>query len=52
MIATIIAIVMIIVRLVESVYQLSQTPEVTTVIGKIWQVAKNFLIDIEQYKKP
>ena len=51
MIAYIIAIVLAVLRLYESVKQLSQTPEVDTVIGKIWQIAKNFLFEIEQYQK-
>jgi len=51
MIATVIAIVLAGVRLYESVRQLSETPEVTTVIGKIWQIALNFFVDIETYSK-
>ena len=47
----IVAIVLAGVRLYESVKQLSQTPEVTTVIGKIVQIMKNFFLDLEDYKK-
>ena len=50
MIAYIIAIVLAVVRLYESVKQLATQPEVNTLIGKIWQIAQNFLFDIEQYK--
>ena len=46
-----VAVVLAAIRLYESVKQLSQTPEVTTVIGKIWQIMKNFFLDIENYKK-
>ena len=46
-----VAVVLAGVRLYESVKQLSQTPEVTTVIGKIVQIMKNFFLDIETYGK-
>ena len=49
-ISLIIAIILAGVRLYESVKQLSQTPEVTTIIGKILQIAKNFFLDIENYE--
>ena len=46
-----VAVVLSAIRLYESVKQLSQTPEVTTVIGRVWQIMKNFFLDIENYKK-
>lgn len=44
------AIVLASVRLYESVKQLATQPEVQGVIAKIWQIAKNFFLDIENYK--
>jgi hypothetical protein len=46
----IVAIVLAAVRLYESVKQLSETPEVKSVIGKIWQIMINFFLDVETYK--
>lgn len=40
-----------VIRLIESIYQLSQTPEAKTLKDKIIQVIKNFMLDIETYKK-
>ena len=48
--ALVVAIGLAVVRLYESVKQLSETPEVTTLIGKIWQIVQNFLFDIESYE--
>jgi len=50
-ISLIVAIILAGVRLYESVKQLAETPEVTTVIGKIIQIAKNFCMDIETYEQ-
>jgi len=46
----VVAVVLAAIRLYESVKQLSQTPEVTTVIGRVWQIMVNFMFDIENYK--
>jgi hypothetical protein len=43
--------VLTVVRLIESVCQLSQTPEAKTLLAKVIQVIKNFMLDLETYKK-
>jgi hypothetical protein len=44
-------IIALVVRLVESIYQLRQDPEVKSVLGKVWLVIQNFLLKLETYKK-
>ena len=44
-------IILTVVRLIESICQLSQTPEAKTLLAKIIQVIKNFFLDLETYKK-
>lgn len=46
--SAIIGLISVIARAVESIYQLRQKPELSTV-GKIWQVLKNFFT-METYK--
>ena len=48
----IVGIIMIVVRLIESILQLKETPEAKTIIDKLVQLAKNFFLDLETYKKP
>ena len=48
--AGITALVLGIVRLIESTYELSKTPEAKTVIEKLIQIIKNFMA-LETYKK-
>ena len=50
-IGTIVGIILAVVRLIESINQLSAQPEAKTLIAQIIQVFKNFFIDIEKYKK-
>jgi hypothetical protein len=49
-IGTISGIVLAVIRLVESINQLSTQPDVQGVIAKVWQVILNFFADIEKYK--
>lgn len=43
--------VLAIVRAVESILQLKETPEAKTVLQKVKQILKNFFLDLETYKK-
>ena len=48
---SIIAIVLLVVRLIESIAQWYNKQETKGVIGAIVQIIKNFFLDIELYKK-
>jgi hypothetical protein len=47
----ILAIVLLVVRFIESLFQLASQSNIKGILAKAWQLTKNFALDLETYKK-